>query len=158
MNIASLVQSGAYRSLRAAVEIEPDTILFRLTGSVVAAPSRHSIQISQDRHLLPKPGVEREYQWQYMNHACDPNVAVDLAQMAFVSRRAIRVGEELAFNYNTTEWDMAEPFVCICGCANCTHLVSGFLHLDMESQAGLLPHCTEHIRQLYEMMVCCVDI
>ena len=151
------MQSGAYRSLRAAVDIEPDTILFPLTGNVVAAPSRHSIQISQDRHLLPKPGLEREYLWQYMNHACDPNVAVDLAGMRFVSRRAIRVGEELAFNYNTTEWDMAEPFVCICECANCTHLVSGFVHLDEVSQEYLLPHCTDHIRQLHEMMACCVD-
>lgn len=50
------------------------------------------------------------------NHSCDPNIGV-LGQILFVARRDISEGEELTFDYDTTEI-VAEPFDCDCGSPN----------------------------------------
>jgi len=39
-------------------------------------------------------------------------------------------GDELTFFYPSTEWDMAQPFVCNCGNATCLQLINGASHLN----------------------------
>ena len=38
----------------------------------------------------------------------------------------IRIGEQIVYNYNTTEYEMAEPFACRCGSAQCGGEIRGF--------------------------------
>ena len=52
-----------------------------------------------------------------MNHHCDPNtkIVVPNFTMPFVSAiKNIEIGEELTFNYETTEAELANPFQCDC--------------------------------------------
>jgi hypothetical protein len=48
-----------------------------------------------------------------LNHARNPNtrVSIEIHQINLISTRPITAGEALSFNYNTTEWKMADPFI-----------------------------------------------
>lgn len=57
------------------------------------------------------------------NHSCDPNIGVK-GQIIVLARREITVGEELTFDYETT--DVApDPFQCRCGSPGCRGLIDG---------------------------------
>lgn len=103
--------------------------------------NRYTVQISQDKHIeVGKLSA--------LNHSCDPNVILDTENLVMVARRDIAKGEELSFFYPSTEWEMDAPFICLCGAANCIHVVAGarFLPLStLETQ-----YLNKHIR---EMMV-----
>lgn len=128
--------------------------LIPLEGRSPARRTRYSIQIGVDLHLDPEslpngaPGATAP--WKYLNHACDPNLAIDLDAMCFTARRDIAAGEELTFNYLTTEWEMASEFDCLCGSDRCFGTIQGFAHLRPEEQAALLPSAAAHIRTLYD--------
>ena len=66
----------------------------------------------------------------------------------FVSQTKIEAGQALTFNYNTTEWSMAEPFEAW----GCTENVQGFAHLCPADQEWLLAtdKVAPHIRELWE--------
>jgi hypothetical protein len=51
-----------------------------------------------------------------------------------VALRELAAGEELTFDYNATEWDLAEPFRCSCGACGGS-IVRGFAHLDDRARA-----------------------
>jgi SET domain-containing protein len=115
-------------------------------GEIRASPTRYSIQIGRDRHV---DASHDDPPWKFMNHGCDPNVALSDDGRCFVALRDIRPGEEIRFNYLTTEWEMAEAFQCHCGAANCYGLIAGFKNLDYPSQMALLGRTTEHIREMF---------
>ena len=50
---------------------------------------------------------------------------MDTAERTFRALRDIAPGEEISFNYLTTESEMAEPFNCACGSANCFEFIQG---------------------------------
>jgi SET domain-containing protein len=56
---------------------------------------------------------------QYINHCCDPNITTVIrnGHILYLSRRAIRKGEELTVDYHFAK-DI-EKFPCKCGSANC---------------------------------------
>ncbi|NJM97533.1 MAG: SET domain-containing protein [Phormidesmis sp. RL_2_1] len=61
----------------------------------------------------------------HLNHHCNPNVVVDTARMELRAIRDISPGEDLTFFYPSTEWEMAEPFACLCGDNKCLKTISG---------------------------------
>lgn len=86
--------------------------------------------------LVAEQGDER-----FMNHSCDPNTwwADD---NTMVARRDILPGEELTYDYATT--DITIPFVmtCHCGATNCRAVVTNRDHVnpDWQRQYGeMLP-------------------
>lgn len=58
-----------------------------------------------------------------INHSCNANVGV-VGQILLVAKRDIQVGEELTFDYDTTEAE-ATPFECNCGSPNCRGTIAG---------------------------------
>jgi SET domain-containing protein len=56
---------------------------------------------------------------QYVNHCCDPNITTVIRNehIIYMSRRAIKKGEELTVDYHFAK-DI-EKYVCKCGAANC---------------------------------------
>ena len=130
----------------AAREIAAGEVVLRTGGAVFAAPSMHSIMIDIDRH------VEIQGDMRYTAHSFEPNCAMrsfdpDPNPVDLVAVRDIRKGEQLSFNYCTTEWDMGASFVD----AETGLLVKGFHYLPEEEKSrllglGLLP---EHILRLW---------
>jgi hypothetical protein len=85
-----------------------------------------------------------------LNHSCDPNVILDTKNMLMVACRDIAKGEELSFFYPSTEWEMAAPFICLCGASSCIHVVAGarFLPLSTLEHHYLNPHIREMMIEL----------
>lgn len=113
--------------------------VFRITGRPVARQDRHTVQIGADQHLAPEGEP-----WAFVNHGCEPNCVVVFetavaGSARMVARRPIAPGEEITFNYLTTEWDMASPFDCRCGAAVCAGTIRGFRHLERPAREALRP-------------------
>ena len=129
--------------------VAADEVLLELEGFQVQAPGRHTLQVGWDVHLASEDAV-----WRFINHACEPTVRLvaDPARGAprLVARRALAAGEEVTFNYLTTEWELAEPFACGCGAATCVGLVRGARHLTPAQLdtwgPELLPHLGRVLR------------
>jgi hypothetical protein len=121
-----------------------------IDGPLVNKPCRYSIQVGAGLHVGPPPGLTRDdasprYYWRFLNHSCDPNSA--LVGREIVALRTIAEGEEVTFNYNTTEYDMASPFRCHCGhCGG--RLIRGFRHLSAAEQHRLTAMLADHLRHL----------
>ena len=121
--------------------------LLTIHGPVRRRPSRHTLQVGAHAHVDPAGQL-----WGFINHSCEPNCRFDFARWCLVAPRSIPAGEELSFNYLTTEWDMASPFACRCGAASCSEWVQGLRHLPPEQVPRLRPLLAPHLlRQLGAM-------
>jgi hypothetical protein len=145
--VAVVRADGEYR-LVANRPIPEGELLFTIEGELSRTPTRYTVQIGADTHV----DVPREYgfeaildrfYWRFMNHSCDPTVFV--RGTAVISRKTIEFGQDITFNYNTTEFDMAEPFDCRCGSDGCTGLVQGFRHLPEGERRRLRPWLATHL-------------
>ena len=65
-----------------------------------------------------------------LNHHCSPNGYICFEDLTYRALRDISKGEELSFHYCTTEYEMANPFDCLCGSPVCLGWIGGFSHLD----------------------------
>lgn len=95
-------------------------------------PERYSVQVGPDRHQAFTNEPD-----DYLNHGCRPNVRVEPDLMHVVALRDINLAEEIRFNYNTSEWELAEPFLCTCD--GRPSWIAGFAHLHPAEQAALHP-------------------
>jgi SET domain len=121
---------GNFR-LIAAAAIGSGVQLFRIEGLETRTPSFASVQVGPELHIDMDPALDLTaqmdlYPWRFMNHRCDPNCII--ADRAVIARRAIQAGEELTFDYESNEYDMAEPFECGCNSAGCVGLIRGWKH------------------------------
>ncbi len=129
--------------------IESGERLYRLKGRLCDTPTRYSVQISKDKHIDMYEQIELEeildgYPFHFINHSCEPNMYLN--KRAFHAARIIHRGEELTFNYNTSEYDMAEPFVCRCGSLFCSGWIRGFKYLSYLEAQRLLPILPDYLR------------
>ncbi|MBP6431725.1 MAG: SET domain-containing protein-lysine N-methyltransferase [Ferruginibacter sp.] len=84
-----------------------------------------TIQVNTNTHITLVPQF-----LQYINHSCNPSVFFDTTTMQLIALQDLNEGDEFTFFYPSTEWDMAQPFVCNCGSANCLQLINGASHLS----------------------------
>lgn len=86
-------------------------------GLAAATPDRRgrSIQIEADTFLLGPPSREPG---DSINHSCAPNCAMRNATQV-VTLRDVAVGEELTYDYATSDTAPYDEFDCACGAADC---------------------------------------
>jgi len=101
-------------------------IVFMFEGKIISEPTRTSIQIDVSKHIDGQHEIDsddKSLSWKFINHSCEPNGYIDTDNHTYVALRDIKVGEELTFDFHTTEFDIANPFECDCksetGCSNC---------------------------------------
>ncbi|MBF0333245.1 MAG: SET domain-containing protein [Alphaproteobacteria bacterium] len=128
------------RALIALDDISQGEVIISLEGRVVSTVDKYTIQIEEGRHLAPEGNG-----WALANHSCLPNAAVDFSRFAMIALTHIRPGEEVTFNYLTTEMDMVEPFFCGCGAPHCPGTVAGFRHLSRPQKLALRPHLSAYL-------------
>ncbi len=121
-------------------DIKEGEVVLILTGKYLHHPNRTSIEIGE-KHLDSPIGG-------YINHSCDPSCVIlcHLRDMQLneryvpikvgikgtltsfiigqpkpvvVAQKTIFKGQEITFDYKTTETLLAEPFECKCGAKNC---------------------------------------
>jgi SET domain len=141
---------AGHRSVVALKALAVGDVVVDVQGIVTTKPTRYSIQVGEFEHVdlpagLDPARVMAEHPWQFMNHGCDPNVRLIGRQLFAI--KAIRAGDAITFNYNTTEYEMATPFTCRCGAKGCrAKRIAGFRHLTSAEQRALLPLVTDALR------------
>ena len=88
---------------------------------VFAKPERLTLQTGINQHIFLTPEF-----LQYTNHSCAPNIFFDTTARQVICLNDIQEGAEIVFFYPATEWEMAEPFACRCGSAQCGGEIRGF--------------------------------
>jgi len=121
---AERTPSGTMR-LVAAEAFAAGEAVMELEGTVVAQPSRYTLQIGRQSHLAPR--ADGDDLWRFLNHSCRPNAWVNGGRL--IALAPIAAGEEITFDYNCTEYEMAEPFGCRCGHCDGAE-IRGFRHLN----------------------------
>lgn len=123
-------------------------VLFKITGRLVPRPDRYSVQLAAQIHLTPDGAP-----WSLVNHSCEPNARIDCARQQIIALRSISRGNEVSWNYLTTEWELRSPFHCTCASELCVGYIQGFRHLRLLSRQLLLPLLSPFLRSrlLYEL-------
>lgn len=141
---------GAYR-LIAVRRIAAGDRLFWIEGEQTQRPTRYSLQIGEHLHLDLTGAHSTEeildrYYWRFMNHSCDPNTL--LRGQEVIAIQDIEPWADVTFDYNTTEFDIAEPFDCHCGSPGCLGTIRGFKHLTTTERERLRPMLAVHLSRL----------
>lgn len=89
-------------------------------SEILSSPNRYTVQKSAHEHIILDP-----LYLQYLNHSCDPNCFFDFQQGKLIAIKSIMQDEPLTFFYPSTEWDMDEPFQCLCGSVKCLGMIEG---------------------------------
>ena len=110
-------------------------------GTISAEPTYLTVQVGVGKHITLQPEF-----LQYINHSCDPNVFFDTTSMKLVALKDLEEGEELTFFYPSTEYDMAQPFICYCGSQECLRNIRGARYLSKDIQNKY--RFTDYIKQL----------
>lgn len=145
-----VIRSGGHFHLAARVAIPAGTRILRLEGDLHPEPSRYSVQVDPHQHLEPPRDLGLEavldhYRWRCLNHSCRPNAFIRGRDL--VALRRIPAFHEITFDYDATEYDMAEPFPCRCGAPRCRGLIRGYRHLDAAQRRRLRPILADHLRR-----------
>ncbi len=82
---------------------------------------QHTVQIEEGLYLATIGGAETA---DFINHSCDPNLGLR-GQITLVALRDIEVGEEVCFDYATTDCTPYDEFECRCGSSACRGTVRG---------------------------------
>ncbi|KAM7209453.1 hypothetical protein V8F20_000191 [Naviculisporaceae sp. PSN 640] len=104
-------------------------------------PTYATVQMGRDQHLNLNSDLL------YINHSCEPSVIFDIANRCVIAGpNGLQAGEELTFFYPSTEWDMAQPFDCLCGKPTCRGRISGAKDMTDAQLEGVW--LNGHIRDL----------
>lgn len=150
--IAVMRSGGEYRlvSRRA---IRSGSWLFAIDGVLTDVATRYSVQVGRGVHL-DLPGrhgpdeITDHFYWRFTNHGCEPNALIRGRE--FFALKAIEPWQEITFNYNTTEYELAQPFDCRCGSDRCEGRIRGFRFLSPVAQDRLRPWLADHLLSFLE--------
>ena len=139
------------RQIVAARALSPGTVAWKAAtskgdGLMLRTPHMHTIQFGEDQHLdvaASCPGAE------LTQHCCNPNGRLlfdGTRSVALEICKPIAEGEPFSFNYNTSEWEMADPFECQCGQPNCCGRVAGYSKLGSRQQRAIAADLSPFVR------------
>lgn len=110
-------------------------IVLVLNGIECSSPNRYTIQIGPNLHLAPENqpeglGKDNNCMWMFTNHSCSPNTVI--RDRTLTALFEINPGDEITFDYETTEFEMAEPFECCCGSPGCRGTIRGYRYMNSD--------------------------
>jgi hypothetical protein len=151
----SLIIHGE-KALVATSDIAKDIVLFYYKASCTELRTRTSIQVGRNQHI--EAGVIGSH----INHSCMPSSRVRTSYdcdsnegvVAFFSIRNILKGEEITFDYATTETDLTPELantLCLCETRDCRGRIFSYNRLpyifkEKLEHDGLL---AEHILEMF---------
>lgn len=145
-----VVRRGEAHGIVAAEAAGVGEVVTRIVGVESTTPTRFSLQVGPSLHIEPAADapLDGTYAWRFMNHSCDPNC--EIRGRDVVALRPIAEGEEITYDYATTEEEMAEPFRCGCGSPHCRGEIRGFRYLSTEDRERLRPRLADHLLALLD--------
>jgi hypothetical protein len=103
--------------------LEGEKVMTAKAVSNVPIRDSHSIQVDWEKH------VRIDLPARFINHSCDANCGVqdnEHGAYDFHALNTIPEGEELTFNYETSENEISAFETCMCGSKSCRGYVGGF--------------------------------
>ncbi len=128
---ASIMQNrlNGQKALHVNKSFSPGEVICSFKAGITQSFATYlTVQIEKDTHITLVPEF-----LQYINHSCAPNVFFDTTTMQLICLRPLQHGDEMTFFYPSTEWEMAQPFVCNCGDDLCLQLINGASQLSEET-------------------------
>ncbi|KAI1083781.1 hypothetical protein F5B20DRAFT_349949 [Whalleya microplaca] len=111
--------------------------------TLVETPTYATVQCGRSKHLNLNSDLL------YINHSCEPTLIFDTSNFNIIAGpNGLQPGEELTFFYPSTEWDMAQPFDCLCGRTTCRGRISGAKDMTNAQLEGIW--LNGHIHELLE--------
>lgn len=146
---------NSFNTVVAKSNIAKGEIITNISGRTTLSPSKYSLQISKTEHLLPHSSDSKDpiCIWRFLNHSCEPNSFIDIQRMTLIALTDIQKDEEVRFNYNTTEFEIATPFNCHCNSQNCYGKVKGFRYLSKEEQKKLALYLAPHFQKKSSQLI-----
>lgn len=89
----------------------------------------------------------------FLNHSCRPNSYVKQTGKKFylLALKSIRNGEEITFDYDTTDYDNEDfKFVCGCGAPSCRKIIRGFKYLNKRRRMKLRKFLVPYLKEIFE--------
>lgn len=146
-----LVAVGLIRAGEVVSRLDPDQPLTPVE-EILSWPAEkrdrfliHSYQVSET-HFVTEAGIDK-----HMNHSCDPNMWW-IDDNTMIARRDIHPGEEITYDYATTELAVEFSMECRCGTEICRKTIT---HLDYQSpewQARFGDHLPSHTRKAIALL------
>jgi cyanophycin synthetase len=126
--------------------------LFRAWGPYASRRSRHSIQVDEDRHIIPTTPLR------FFNHSCEPNcgllIRCGIEELEVHALRPIGAGEELTLDYDTFEDNV--QFIsgpCLCNTSSCRGAVRGYKNMPPAKRVAYGIYVAEYLRVADEPVV-----
>lgn len=132
------------KSLFALDNILKDEVIFEFEKTFLDHPTKTSMQIDENVHQESEDPNSIE---NFLNHSCEPTGYIDFKDLTCKAYRNIRKGEELTYNYLTTEWDFANKFKCECGSKKCYRELKGFKYLSIAQKEELKDFLSPYLRK-----------
>ncbi|MBI2624089.1 SET domain-containing protein [Candidatus Parcubacteria bacterium] len=150
------------RGIHARKPIEKGELLTKSVGRIVDRDTylREVVQygwdlgynLDADHWLIPLDSANPSADW-LMNHSCDPT-GVQTSDDNIIARRDVKPGEEITYDYATTEEDPEWRMWCRCGSQNCRGVITGNDWKLPEVQEKYAGHFTASIaRKIAAMQV-----
>jgi len=122
LRVEHLEGNFAARSI-SLVDLQPGAVFARISNPTPAKCAYTSVQAARDLH------IELNCDLVYINHSCQPTLIFDMARWEVRVNpnlgKGLSKGDELTFFYPSTEWDMSQPFDCLCKEGECRGTISG---------------------------------
>lgn len=127
-------------------DIKKGEVLIDIEARIIKRRVDYALQTGKSSYLIAN------YIDNFINHSCKPNIFVKLDKnnknrISYIALKSIKRGQELFWNYNTTEWDLGSGFTCHCGLKCCIKKVRGMKYLMKSQQKKLAPISTPFIRK-----------
>jgi hypothetical protein len=126
----------AGKGLIAKINLNGGTAIFNFIGRLGNDKETNimSLQIDDNLFLESTMGYD-----DFLNHSCNPNCYIDFNGIRLTALRPIKAGEELTYNYNTTEYDLVNSeapsfFKCSCDSKDCYEIIKGFKYLKQKEK------------------------
>ncbi|KAF2651067.1 hypothetical protein K491DRAFT_696738 [Lophiostoma macrostomum CBS 122681] len=138
--------SFASRSI-SLVDLPGGATFARIASPTPAVCAYSSVQASRDLH------IELNCDLVYINHSCRPTLIFDMTRWEVRVNpdldEGLKAGDELTFFYPSTEWDMAQPFECLCQNTECQGTISGAkdMPVDVLGRYWLNTHIEELLQE-----------
>ncbi|POR33903.1 Histone-lysine N-methyltransferase ash1 [Tolypocladium paradoxum] len=111
--------------------------------TVAEEPTYATVQMGKNSHLNLNSDLL------FINHSCEPSLIFDTGNLnVLVGPKGLQPGDELTFFYPSTEWDMAQPFDCLCGTPTCRGTIGGARNMTPKQLEGMW--LNGHIRALFD--------
>ena len=104
----------------------------------------YPVQILDGFYIGPKSAKDLD-DCEMFNHGCDPNAGVR-GQIVLVARKNIKAGEEICFDYETTDTQDLK-LSCKCGAKNCRSKIDGMAWKNPKFQLANKGYFSSYIQE-----------